>query len=304
MAQGNDNQLPGNDPDLTEAEIAARDGFDDDGNAVEAPAGSDAATAAKAGDEYEGAGASADDVAAAAEEGADAAAAEGADASASNGAASTPVSTAGPVFTPTITPGAPRDFAAEIKELKAQYEAGTIDDDAYEEAREGIVEARTLYNAQATIAEQLAEQGWRANVGAFLQLPENAALLRSPEMKDLWQTMMNRTVTEAAEAGRTLADWEILSGGRDRLFQTLGISTTPVPEAPAAAPPKPNQAPPLGNVPPTLAKAPAAAPSGAKTTAETLAGSDNIMEIEAFMATQSEEQADALLRSLPGAFAD
>jgi hypothetical protein len=305
--QANENVLAGNAPDLTDAERAAMEGFDENGNPTPPaetppPAAPPATTEAAA---VVPPPPATDTPPPAAAPTAPVVATETAPTPAATPQPSAPAT--GPVFTPSITPGTARDYAAEIKALKTQYEAGEIDDDKYEEDREAIVEARTIHNSESRIAEQLAEQGWKANVSSFLQLPDNAALLRSPEMKDLWQSMMNRTVTEAAAAGKQLSDWEILSLGRDKLFQTLGISANadpvPPPVKPPETPAKPNQAPNLTNVPPTLARAPSAAPTGAKTTAESLAAADNIFDIEAHMATLSEAQADEMLRTLPGAFA-
>lgn len=271
--QALDHTLPSNSPDLTAAEQAALDNVDANGDPITTQPGAEAPDAVDD-------GVDAPDVPAAA-----------------------PQATTSPIFTPTITPGESRDFAREVADLKEKYNAGEIDDDEYESAREAIVEARTLYNAQASIAEQMAEQAWRANVQVFLQAPENAALLRSPDMAQLWQATMNRVVNDAAAEGRSLSDWDILTAGRDRLFETIGLSTSQAPEQPAA-PAKPNQSPNLRDVPPTMARAPSAAPTGAKTTAESLSAADNIQDIEAFFATQSEDQADALLRSLPGAYVE
>lgn len=303
----NDERLDANAPDLTTAETKAMESFDDHGNlkpeGEPAPAIEPAPVAAADPATADAPPAAADPVAPAPV--ADTAPAVPA-------AVATPLQ--GPIFTPTISPGQARDFAGEIKDLKTKYEAGELDDDQYEAAREAVVEARTLYNAQSNIAEQLADSAWRANVSAFLQMPDNATLLRSPEMKDLWQTMLQRATNVAAQEvkdGKRAAmpnDWEILTEGRNLLFGTLGISSATVPEPPAApakpaAQPKPNQSPNLKDVPPTLAQAPGAAPTGAKATAESLSTAD-IFEIESLMATQSEDQNDALLRTLPGAFAE
>lgn len=321
-----DNELPGNDPHLTEAERAAREGFDDDGNeiaAADASAGAATAAPPAAGDgaappaDPAAAVAPTNDAATAGGEG-DAAAAPAASAASATTQAeapSAPTSThvAGPVFAPRLDPGAPRDFDAELNGLKEKYAAGDLDDDAYMDAREKVVEARTIYNARSTIAEEISQRGWEANVHAFLQLPENATLLRSDALRDFWSAAMTRFVNEASSSGKSPSDWEILSGGRDKLFQEMGISTAPIPPAPTptnptgapAQPPTPPpvRAPDLTGVPPAVGSAPNAGATGAKTTAESLAGQD-IFQIEAFMAGQSEEQQEAILRTLPGAFAD
>lgn len=316
MASPNPDYLPGNEPDLTDSERAAREGFDEDGNAVAAAPAADAPAPDPA---------QVDPPAPAAD--APAAPAAPADAPAPAPVADAPAPTPAdspapgappaqsPIFTPQINAGQPRDFAGELTALKEKYKNGLIEDDDYESARETIVEARTLFNAQSAIAEQLSQQGWQANVSMFLQQPENAILHRSDAMKTLWKSMMQKAVDDAAGVGKHLGDWEICTEARNLLFKELGLSAsappapTPATEIPTAAttpaaPPKPNQNPPLQNIPPNLAGAPAAAPTGAKTTAETLAAANSIFDIEAFMATHSEAEADEMMRTLPGAFSD
>lgn len=318
MPSNQNDLLPGNAPHLTDAERAAREGFDDDGNELPAaPATADGAPAGETGTTDAGATAAPP----AEDPGSPPAAAPTQDAAAAPPADTPPADTpsaaappqAGPVFAPQFDPGTPRDFAAELKALKEKYNAGELDDEAYESAREDIIEARTVYNTKAQVAEEISQAAWKANVSAFLQLPENATLLRSELMRDYWAVAMDRFANEAAAAGKVLTDWEILSGGRDKLFQEMGLSTATTPPAPtptnptapapAATKPPPVRAPDLSGVPPSIGAAPNAGNTGAKPTAEALAGKD-IFEIEAFMAGQSEEAQEALLRSLPGAFTD
>lgn len=327
-SQPNDNQLPGNDPHLTDAERAAREGYDDDGNEVTTDATAPAPPADGGDVDPAAAGADATDPAPVPPAEGEPPAPdsdqqapippvrEAPPAPESEAAPSTPTASgAGPVFAPRIDPGAPRDFNAELGALKAKYNAGDLDDDAYESAREEVIEARTLFKAQATIADQISQRAWEANINAFLQLPENATLLRSESMRDFWQAAMNRYCAEEAAEGRNPSDWEILTGARDKLYQEMGISTAPTPPAPApqnptaGAPPLSASAPPpvklpnLSNIPPSIGSAPNAGATGAKPTAEALAGQD-IFEIEKFMSGQSEEAQDAMLRTLPGSFAD
>jgi len=282
MASPNPDYLPGNEPELTEAERAAREGFDENGDAVAAAPAADPPAPADA------PAPAADTPAPPAAAPADAPApAPVADAPAPAEPPAQAPAPQSPIFTPQINAGQPRDFATELTTLKEKYKTGEIEDDDYEAQRESIVEARTLFNAQSAIAEQLSQQGWNANVNMFLQQQENAILHRSDAMKALWQSMMKKAVDDAALAGKQLGDWEILTEGRNLLFKEIGLSATPQPaEAPApaattAAPPKPNQNPPLQNIPPNLANAPAAAPTGAKTTAETLASANSIFDIAA-----------------------
>lgn len=288
------NELPSQETPMTDAERAALEGFDANGNPIEPAQDTAAATT-------EGTSP------AATEQAAPAAAAattesttpgETTEQGATEPAATTTAvtATASPVFTPQVNPGAARDFAAELTALKAKYNEGAVDDDQYEEQREKIIEDRTLFTAKADLAEQFAVQGWNANVRSFLALPDNAALLRSGDIRRFWESAMQMEADEAAAQGKTLDDWSLLTAGRDRLYKQLGINSSTVPEAPTptpppAATPAPNQAPNLAGVPPTLGRAPAAAPNGAKATAEQLAGLNDIEEIERFMATLPEGQA-------------
>lgn len=206
---------------------------------------------------------------------------------------------------PTVQPGAARDFKAELASLKAQYGAGDVDDEAYEEQREQIIHDRAKLEMRQELAQEFAEQAWTTNVNAFLARQENAVLLRSPHIQQLWNTMMQTAVNTAAQAGTPITDdWVMMRAGRDLLFQELGLSSTEVPAAPPPAPPRPDQSPPLSNVPPTLSGVPAAAPSGAKVTADSLVASADVTEIERVTAGLSDAQWDELLRGTPGAFID
>lgn len=116
---------------------------------------------------------------------------------------------------------------------------------------------------------------------------------------------MQTAVNNAAVTGTPLTDdWSIMRAGRDLLFKELGLSATETPAPPPPVPPKPNQNPTLKDVPPSLSEVPAAAPSGAKLTAESLAATADIQEIERATAGMNDAQWDELLRSVPGAFVD
>jgi hypothetical protein len=206
---------------------------------------------------------------------------------------------------PTIAAGEARDFKAELAQLKEKYSANDLDDDEYEEQREQIISDRAEFNIRSQLATEFAEQSWTNNVQAFLGRQENAALLRSDTIKALWQTSMQAAVNNAAAAGSPLADdWAIMRAGRDLLFKELGLSATETPAPPPPPPPRLDQNPPMKDVPPSLSEVPAAAPSGAKLTAESLAATADIEEIERATAGMSEAQWDELLRSVPGAFVD
>lgn len=284
-------RLPGNDPDLTDAEKAALEGFDDDGNPIEKPP-VDGADPAAAPEGAEGAGEDPAPVTTPAETPAAAAPA------AQDRGTGVPF--------PQVPAAEARDFAAELQSLKEQFNDGKIDDDQYEAARDEIVVARAQAATTEALRQEFAEQAWATNCKAFLQRPENATLLRSKEIQGLWQQAMQMAVENAAAEGKVLTDdWEILTAGRDLLFQQMGLSAdVPAagPAAPAAEPPKPNRAPPLGDAPPSLANAPAA-PPGTKETADSLADL-GIVELEQRMAGMTEQQQEALLASVPGAFID
>lgn len=287
-------QLPGNDPDLTEAERTALGEMDQDGNLIEAAAEPPPAAAP----------------------------AEQPNAEAPETVA--PPATApagGPVVFPQITPGAPRDFEAEMNELRgrqakiaADYNEGVIDADEAEAARAALADERSALDrawasaeTMAQMQQQLADQAWQANTRAFLMLPENAAILRNADIQGMFQTAMQMATNDAAAAGTPLTDdWAILTAGRDRLFSVMGLAA----DAPAAPAPKPvadkpaGRAPDLTNLPPTMTGAPAAAPSGARQTAIELAESNDIEALERATAGMSESQWEDLLRSVPGAFVD
>lgn len=313
MAQSSDTDtrdtLPGNDPDLTDAEraILAEAGAQADTTAGEAsgPEGAEEEPAPAQDD-------APDEEAAASGQGdgegdGDAGPDDSAAAAAEDGGEEAPAAPAqgGPVAFPTLSVGEERDFKAELQELKQKLDDGDLDDEQYMDAREEILIARTKWETQRELAAQLAEQNWAAQVQAFLRQPENAALLRSPEIQDLWSTMMQRAVNVAAAEGTPLTDdWEMMTRGRDLLYETLGLSATveppPAPEKPSKPPVK---APPMEKVPPTLSGAPAAAQTGAKVSGESLANA-SLEELERIGHGMSDAQWDEVLRNAPGAFVD
>lgn len=301
--------LPGNEPDLTDAERAVLAEALSDAPVPDDAGASGAATQEGEGDPpAEGAPAAddapaADPAAAPPEPAADPAAAPAL--TAPPAAATT--KQGGPVAFPSLSAGEARDFKADLAELKAKLEAGDIDDDAYTEGREEILIARTKYETQQELSTQLADQNWQVQVQAFLRQPENAALLRSPEIQDLWSAMMQRAVNNSAAAGTVLTDdWEIMAQGRDLLFETLGLSASVEPPAPVPAEPTtppPIKPPPMDKVPPTLSGAPAATQTGAKVTGENLAAQP-IEDLERIGHGLTEAQWEELLRGTPGSFVD
>lgn len=293
--------LAGNPLALTDAERDARAGFDEDGN--ELPPADPAATPAVAAPAAPTPGAA--DVPPIVAPPADPAAAE------PPAAAAEPVA-APPAPSPTPAAAAlpdlrveARDFKAELAALKKDLAEGAIDDEVYEERRDDIVAARAAAEVRETLSHDFAEHTWQQNVGTFLALPENAALLRSAEIQAVWQQTMQTAVNNAALQGKALTtDFEIMTAGRDLLFQQLGLSAPANPPPVAAPPPpKPVQAPPMNQLPPSLGGIPAAAPTGVRHTIESLSALD-INEAERIMAGMSEAQQDELLRGTPGSFID
>lgn len=291
-----DETLPGNDPHLTPAEQAALDAEKADADGGAPDSGADPATPPTA--------AAADpDPAAATPPAEPAPAAEPTPA---------PAAETGPppgtVF-PQIAVGEARDFDKELGDLKAKYRADEIDDDEYEDQRASIILARAKAEVRAEMSGEFQQQSWENTVQVFLSQPENALLLRDEHMKALWQSSINAAAQTAANEGRALTDWQMLSEGRALLFKTIGIAggsaiaPDPAPAAPAASPKPPVSPPPLNRLPPDIGSIPGAAPSGALETAESLAALD-IQDLEARMAGMSEDQQQQILRTVAGAFID
>lgn len=206
-------------------------------------------------------------------------------------------------------------YSEQLAGLKEKYADGGIDDDAYDAERERLMQARqderdeltaarVKWETRAELAEEFAQHTWQQNVRMFLSQPENGILLRSDAIQQVWQSMMQRAVNEAAAAGSPLTtDADIMTAGRNLLFQDLGLSAAanPSPVAPPANPKPPVTPPKLDNLPPSVGRLPGASPNGAAMTGEELAGL-GINDLERQMASMSEAQIDALLRATPGAF--
>lgn len=209
-------------------------------------------------------------------------------------------------------------FGEQLTALKGKFADGSLEDEAYEEERERLLEARAAereeltsarvkWETRAELAEEFADHTWKQSVTSFLAHADNAMLSRSEEMQELWQKCMQRAVNEKAAAGTPLqTDAQIMLEGRNLLFQQLGLSATS-PNAPPPGPteaPKPAAVPPkLDNLPPSLGNVPGAAPNGAVVTGEALASLE-INSLESQMAGMSDAQIDQLLRTTAGAFID
>lgn len=289
--------LPGNEPFMTTAEIEATKGFDEDGNEIavvdptpDAPAAAAVVpeVAAPAATPVEPAPATSAVVEPVAEP--------------------TPAAPAQPqiqgVAGVTINPGQPRDYKAEIAALKVQLEAGTLDDDQYEEQADAIKQARWEYESHAKIAAQLEQSNWNTNHNIFLQDPSNTLLAKSQSLATAWYDAMKRVADHQASIGNwPIPDITLMQMGRDLLYTEAGLTAahpaaTPTPATPAATQPAP-RVPNLSGIPPTLGAAPGAAPTGARETIDTMAGK-GIVDIERAMAGMTEAQLDEFMRRVPG----
>lgn len=226
------------------------------------------------------------------------------------------------VFVPNVASAAPKDFDAEEKRisealvaLNKQSTDGEIDDEAWESQeatlrteQRALDRERTRWETKQELAGEMAAQTWVQNRDMFLRQPENAFINRDQATATAWASMMQMAVNEAAVSGKPLGtDWDILEAGAAKLRELMGIKAgaaddTKKPE-PAAGAAKPVRDPKLDTVPNTLGAAPAAANLSAKTTAEELAAT-SIQDVEGHMARLTDDQRDALLRSVPGTFAD
>jgi hypothetical protein len=99
-------------------------------------------------------------------------------------------SRAQPVAQAAAAPAEP-DWAAKKAELKAKYDAGEIDDDQYEAAREQLIEQKADYEVErkvdtlvskrlAKAAEQDAETRWNNALATFQANAENAKFVSDP----------------------------------------------------------------------------------------------------------------------------
>lgn len=230
------------------------------------------------------------------------------------------------VFSPNLSSNAPKDFDAEDKkisdalvDINRKSSAGEMDDDEWEreearlrEDQRKLDRERTRWETKQELAGEMAAQTWTQNRDLFLRQPENAFISRDEATATAWASMMQMAVNEAAVAGKPLgADWDILEAGATKLRELMGIkpgaaaaaAATPAAPTPNADAVPPKRDPKLDTVPNTLGGAPAAGNLSARTTADELAGS-SIQDIEAHFARQTDDARDALLRSVPGAFAD
>lgn len=219
-------------------------------------------------------------------------------------------------FVPNYTAVA-RDFDAEVakvkadlKELKALHGAGTVEDDAYDEQFEALQDSKTaLLIAQSNAAtraelnQQNADQSWSYLQDQFFADAANAPLRANSILFAAWEASMQEVVNDAARAGRQITDWQLMHEARQKLAEQGIFGAAAAVAAAAVTPqPKPDRTPPLGTVPVTLASAPAAAAPGTQSTAEALAETGDIEDIEALLAGKSEAERDQILRGTPGAF--
>lgn len=287
------NSLPANELQLTPGEAEALAGFDLDGNPIDAPATPPSPV---------------EPPAAAAPPAAPAAAVEPPAAPApANQLDGIPAH--GPIGFNVAAPAA-RDYNAELLDAQRRNEAGTLEDEDFETLRADLIAQRAKAEAMAELSESFAQQNWENSCAAFLQLPQNAILLRDPDKMVMFDAMTQAVVNERHLAGHPpLPVWDLLRAAGDRLYRNLGLSAAPTaPAAPAApaAPVPPNRNPDLSNIPPTLGAAPAAAGASGliDNSVEGILSSNDLATLEQRMAGMSDDAVDALLSQTAGAFVD
>lgn len=208
-------------------------------------------------------------------------------------------------------PAAERDFDAERKALKAQYDKGEIDEDRYESERERLLEERADARAAKTINDRLAaarqeqqQEDWSRTVNAFRRDPGNAKLYDDPVRQSTFTAQVH--VVAAENPTGTYTEW--LAGARDRTLAAFGLlnATDPDAEAKKAAAieaerKKRDAA--SGKPPTTLDRAPqagTATPSGVDAQLDNLPISD----LEDTLARMPADKLEQYLATAPGGLRD
>lgn len=210
-----------------------------------------------------------------------------------------------------------RDYKAELDavaqkltDLRARYkgEENDMDDEAYDQAREALMDQRQeirIAQQSAVLTQQLnqqnADQAWAYVQRQFLSDPGNQLIALNPLMFSAWEQGMQLAANEAAAAGRTMTDWDMMMSGRQKLVEAgmLGATAAPAAAAPATPPAKPDRTPPIKDLPATLTGTPSGADPGASSTVDSMATSE-IEDLETKLAGMSEADRDRLLSQTPG----
>ncbi|MEO6030383.1 MAG: hypothetical protein ABIP61_00540, partial [Burkholderiaceae bacterium] len=217
-----------------------------------------------------------------------------------------------------------RDFTTELTaaetaltELRQKRSAGDLDDltdDQYEaqldtlrDQRSEIKSDHKIHQMQADLASQSANQACEYLQNQFFAVPGNAEIRASPMRFAAWETAMQVVVNEAAQAGKQITDWEVMSGARERMASEGLLGGTPAATQAGSAvtpPAKPDRTAALHNVPASLANVPAAAESGQRPTSEAMGEMGGIEDVESMFANKTEAERDMILRGVPGMFVD
>jgi hypothetical protein len=122
------------------------------------------------------------------------------------------------------------DWNAERTALKAKYDAGEIDEDEYEAAREDLIERKADYKAAARADEviskrlaqreaQDADRNWESALTAFNADATNATFTTDPVRAAAFRAVLDTVAKENPKA--SYADW--LNTTRDRVATAFGV---------------------------------------------------------------------------------
>lgn len=133
----------------------------------------------------------------------------------------------------TVETVTPRDYDAELKALKAQYDAGDIDRDAYDEQRDAVRDARADFLVEQRVSQRLQQHDtqsrqatWEQTYGHFLSHADNQRLT-GPALN----AAFNAAIQASFQANPNQSFDELLAGARKQVFDEVGIvQATPVPK--------------------------------------------------------------------------
>lgn len=230
-----------------------------------------------------------------------------------------------PAVDPTPAAPAEPDWEGEKKALRAKYEANELDDDAYEQAREALLERKTEHRAQQLASKAVEERfakdqadreaqakkdadaRWDSAVGTWMQDAGNAALFGDQAKA----TTFNALLAAVAKEKPNLAYADLLNETRDRTLRAFG-QTVAAPAADAAAKAAVEKAlkdRATGTPPPPvdMSRAPVAGDGGnGDERTNKYAELDNldVDDLENRLAHMPEDQIDDYLASAPGGLLD
>lgn len=133
---------------------------------------------------------------------------------------------------------APRDWDGERAALKAKFDAGELDEDAYDAARERLLEDRAdarideQVHARLAQAEKAASQAsWDRTVSAFRADPQNAKVFEDAARQNTFAALVQVAASENPTG--SYADW--LNAARDRTLAAFNIAAATAVADPAKA---------------------------------------------------------------------